>query len=371
VRTLLLLDVWEQALDAWLPVENGRLVDELLRLARDAGAHLRLAVAGGRALLTGPVSGLLTERWLLRAADPTDLVMAGVPAAALPGVMPPGRVLRVAPGGVETAHVAMTDALPPPRARPAAGPLRLRALPERLTVAELLGRVVGRHGTGPEALATERVPLATGLVPLGLGGDDAAPDGPPVDGPGWLVCGPPGPERSAALAAAGHVLLAAGRPVVVMARPGGAPAALGARGAVVVDPWTGGPVPDLLARLDRAPDAVLLVDDPAWLTAEPVEEALLDRLTPAAAHRDARWPGGAGPHLVVTCAPAQAALAFRGVLPVLREHRTGLLLGAIAPGDGDALGVAVAARPAGPPGRAVLVTAGRARAVQLALPEDP
>jgi S-DNA-T family DNA segregation ATPase FtsK/SpoIIIE len=48
-RVVVLIDGWEQVLDAWYPVEHGRLVDELLRLARGgAGTGVHLAVAGGR-----------------------------------------------------------------------------------------------------------------------------------------------------------------------------------------------------------------------------------------------------------------------------------------------------------------------------------
>jgi len=180
---LLVVDGWEQALDAWYPVEHGRLVDDLLRLARDgAGGGVHLAVTGGRAVLAGPLAGLLTEHWLLRAADPADLVMAGVPASALPGAMPTGRVLRLVPGGVEEAQVALpgpTAEPDDPHAGPWPHPLRLRALPDRLALPELLDA-----GAAPA--------VAGGCLPVGLGGDEATADGPPATGPGWSAVRAPG-----------------------------------------------------------------------------------------------------------------------------------------------------------------------------------
>jgi S-DNA-T family DNA segregation ATPase FtsK/SpoIIIE len=392
---LLLVDGWEQALDAWYPIEHGRLADDLVRLARDgASRRTRIAVTGGRAVLSGPLGSLLTQRWLLRTADPTDLVVAGVPASSLPADMPPGRVLRVVAGAAEEAQVALLDPLarpsrpspqgtgPPPAGdRPATGfspppgssaasgrpPLRLRQLPSHVDLGELLAAGGSAPVLGPGG---------PGYLPVGLGGDDAAPDGPPAGGPGWLVAGAVGSGRSTALAVAGRMLLAGGRPVITLARHDPL-TGLARHGAVVVDPVVAPGA--LLARLDAVPGATLLVDDASWL-AGPLDELLLGRLDerdrggerePSShdgglTEAGGRWPGGTGPHILAGCTPGQAAVSFRGVLPRLRDRRTGLLLGAVAPGDGEALGVQVPARPAGPPGRALLVVGGRIRAIQLA-----
>ncbi|HEY6798392.1 MAG TPA: FtsK/SpoIIIE domain-containing protein [Kineosporiaceae bacterium] len=383
---LLLIDGWEQALDAWYPFEHGRPVDDLVRLARSgSGRGLRIAVTGGRGVLAGALASVLTERWLLRAADPTDLVVAGVPTSALPAEMPPGRLLRIVPGGAVEAQIALPEPSAPPLARaaedglpphppvpspdgaaaagaplrpPVPAPLRLRRLPQRLGVDELL------------AMLREMPPQdRAGRVLIGLGGDQATPAGPPAEGPGWLVAGAPGSGRSSALAVAGRVLLADERRVVVLARDGPL-AALGRYGADVVDPSL--PALGLLARLDATPGSTLILDDAGWLSGA-LDERLADRLTHPADGEvmspAGRWPRGDGPHLLVACTPAQAAMAFRGVLPMVRDRRIGLLVGAVGPGDGEALGVHVAPRPAGPGGRALLVSAGRIHVIHLADPQ--
>ena len=386
---LLLLDGWEQALDAWYPIAHGRPVDDLLRLVRDGARHrVHLAVAGGRAVLSGPLAGLLTQRWLLRAADPADLMLWGVPASALPGAMPAGRLLRIVPGGAEEAQIALADRphAPPPTAPstpPSTPPLRLRPLPDELGTAELLGAV----DAVPGRLTAM---LARGMLPLGLGGDQAAPDGPHVRA-GCLVVGPPGSGRSTALAVAGRVLRAAGRPVVAVARPGSPVAALRDEGAHLLAPDNVGLA--VLPLLDGTPDAVLLLDEPLRPEDVLLDEQLGERLDERLDERrtedqgkdrlegldddgdrgrgggvPGRWPSGPGPHLIVAAQPGQAAVAVRGVLARLREGRCGLLLHPVGPGDGDALGVQLPARSGGPPGRAVLVSRGRVSALQIADP---
>ena len=378
---LLLLDGWEQAIDAWYPVAHGRPVDDLLRLVRDgARRRVHLAVTGGRAVLSGPLAGLLTQRWLLRAADPADLVLWGVPASLLPGTMPAGRLMRIVPGGAEEAQLALADRpLTAPPVAPPIPPLRLRPLPDELGTVELLAAV----DTEPGGLTAM---LARGVLPLGFGGDQAAPDGPPARA-GCLVAGPPGSGRSTALATAGRVLRAAGRPVVAVARKGSPVAALRGDGAHVIAPDDAGP--GLLPLLDASPDAVLLLDEPPRPEDVLLDEHLGERLDRhRGRQRDheqdqqrdgehgedrhgtipAHWPSGPGPHLIVAAQPGQAAVAVRGVLARLREGRCGLLLYPVAPGDGDALGVQLAARTGGPPGRAVLVSPSRTGTVQIAAP---
>jgi hypothetical protein len=63
--------------------------------------------------------------------------------------------------------------------------------------------------------------------------------------------------------------------------------------------------------------------------------------------------------------------AYAGILAELRARRTGLLLGALGPGDAEGFGLRLPPRPAGPPGRGLLVVRGRAVTVQVALPSAP
>jgi S-DNA-T family DNA segregation ATPase FtsK/SpoIIIE len=366
-RTVLLIDGWEQVLDAWYPVEHGRLVDELLRLARGgAGSGVSIAITGGRNVLSGAIAGLLTERLLLRAADPTDLIVAGVSAADLPSEMPPGRAVRLLPGGrVVEAQVAWENPATDPSCRTrdgAHGALRLRPLPDHLPLSQLL----------PDSRSVQ----GAGLLPIGWGGDDPVPVGPATSGAGWLVAGTPGSGRSSAQAVAGRILLAAGRRVVALGDAPSPVAGLEAHGAIVVPVRAARWSEQLIAALDRWPSATLIVDELSALIGTPVEDLLTERLDrmerrsdgPDRAGVSPAWPAGPGPHVIAGTCAADAALAFRGLLVRLRAGRSGLLTGAIGPVDAEAFGVRVPPRPAGPPGRAVLVRPGGAITVQLADP---
>jgi S-DNA-T family DNA segregation ATPase FtsK/SpoIIIE len=367
VPVLLIVDGWEQVLDAWLPEEHGRLVDELNRLARDGlGVGVRLAVTGGRALLGGQLAAVLTERLLLRAADPTDLVLAGVPAQAVPDRMPPGRVLRLAPEGhLVEAQVVLDDpaadgACRAPRSGEPAPP-RVAALPTRVDLTGLLRHVAAQPGGAAGS-------LAGGVLPVALGGDDAGPSGPPAGGPGWLVAGPAGSGRSTALATAVAVLRAAGRRAVVVADESSPLAWPEPDAGVVRVPPAAvrSGTTDLVGLLDHRPDATLVLDDPFGLGDPRLEDDLLARLDAPGVGTSPRWPAGPGPHVLAGCSPGQAAVAFRGLAARLRAGGAGLLLAPVAPGDGEAFGVRAVIPAGAPPGRALLITGPQVRAVQVA-----
>jgi S-DNA-T family DNA segregation ATPase FtsK/SpoIIIE len=384
---LLLVDGWEQVLDSWLPVDHGRLVDDLLHLARDAsGTGLRLAITGGRALLVGQVASVLSERLLLRTTDSTDLVVAGVPAAALPTVMPPGRVLRVLSGHrtseaqtfLDDPAVDLTGHVTPELDEEP--PLRLAALPDRLDLRDLL-EVLGelRDGGGEfDGTPDGRI------LPIGLGGDDARPLGPPARGPGWLVVGASGSGRSTALATAAEMLRTIGRAVVAIATPGSPLTDLAAHSDLAVVPPAAvrSGATDLLRTLDDAPHATLVVDDLTALVETRVEDEVLARLdaaatsgpfaTATAGHfgQAARWPSGDGPHVLAACTPGQAAVSFRGLVARLRATGAALLLAPHASSDGDAFGIRVPTHPRVPPGRAALVVGTVAQTVQVARVDD-
>jgi DNA segregation ATPase FtsK/SpoIIIE, S-DNA-T family len=378
----LLVDGWEQLLDTWLPVEHGRLVDELVRLARDATtAGVRIAITGGRSLLSGQLPGVLTDRLLLRAADPGDLLLAGVPSGSLPAAMPPGRVLRIGQGGLVTEAQVVLDDLGDIRAgRPPTSqdtddgpaPLRLLPVPVHVDVEALLATT----GAGPGGVAAF---VDAGLLPIGLGGEDAALVGLTAAGPGWLVAGQPGSGRSTALACATRVLAAAGREVIAVAVPQ-SPLARSLAADRVLAPWSvRSGTSDLVALLDRHPGATVVVDDLSQVADTPTEDHVLDRIDEAACsppgHQPptgsggpCRWPSGAGPHVLAGCTPAQAAVAFRGLGARLRSTGTALLMAPVGPADGEAFGIRVPVVTGAPPGRALLVAAGGVRTVQVAGP---
>jgi len=344
---ILLVDGWESVTDRWAQTDLGRGVDDLLRLLREgAGVGVHLVISGGRGLLTGPVASLIGDRIVLALAEPGDAVLAGVPPGLLPATMPPGRCVRVGGGDPVEAQVATCRATPgqvdigrPSDALPR--PWRLPPLPISVRA---------------EHLATAEGPgTASDLwLPVGVGGDDVAPVGLSLDVvSGVLVAGSPGSGRSTALAT-----LAAGatrhhRDVLVVTRPGRSTEFR----RDVLDPLD----PHTAEVVGRFPGAVVLVDDAERWQGTAVEAALVTHLRAAA---------GTGGRVIAACATPDALAAFTGLLAEIRASRTGLLLGALAPGESEALGLRLPPRAAGPPGRGLLVVRGQARAVQVALPPE-
>jgi S-DNA-T family DNA segregation ATPase FtsK/SpoIIIE len=122
-------------------------------------------------------------------------------------------------------------------------------------------------------------------------------------------------------------------------------------------PSDAGPLQDLLRT---RPDLTVLADDAETLHDSPVERPLLGML-----HPDAE---GSAP-LVLAGSVTGMAGCFRGVTVEARRTRTGLLLGQLAPGDGDLLGLRLTRRAAGPVGRGLLVRRGKVSAIQVARTE--
>jgi S-DNA-T family DNA segregation ATPase FtsK/SpoIIIE len=146
------------------------------------------------------------------------------------------------------------------------------------------------------------------------------------------VLGPPGSGRSTALAVLAAEARRAGRDVVVVSMDTPATA-------------------DGLATARRR---VILVDDADALP--PNLAAALEEAAPTAS--------------VVVATTASAVLgAYGGLLGAARAARTGVLLGAVRPGDGEVFGLRLGPAPAGPPGRGLLVRRGRTVALQVLLPD--
>jgi S-DNA-T family DNA segregation ATPase FtsK/SpoIIIE len=193
---------------------------------------------------------------------------------------------------------------------------------------------------------------AVGLV-VGLGGPQVRPQALPLaPGTGALVAGSPGSGRTQALASLAGALAERGA------------------GHLLLDAWT----PDAAALVADRPGACVLVDGPLPLPPD-LDDALSRHLVhgrtlrrSAAADAGSVADGCPGT-VVLACEPGQVVTAYAGVLADLRVHRTGLLLGGLGPGDGEGFGLRLPPRPAGPPGRGLLVVRGRAVTVQVALPD--
>ncbi|MEP6760892.1 MAG: FtsK/SpoIIIE domain-containing protein [Sporichthyaceae bacterium] len=363
---VLMVDGWEGVHAAYDDVDHGRPLDTLQRLVRDGGAAgLRVVLTGDRGVLTSRVGASIIDRLLLRLADPGDYGLAGVPARQVPGVMPPGRGL-LADGAIE-AQVALLDPDPAGPAQQAAlaaiatggedgqpettpvhqRPLRVEPMPIRVNVDTV--RVAAK--------AASTGPLWT-LV--GIGGDDLDPLGVDLDteGPAFVIGGPAGSGRSSALLTIARWLGHEGVPTVVVA-PSRSPLTVlsgepGVLGVLRADE------PDALAGLisEHPSPLVVIADDAEMLHDSPMERPLCELLRRHVAPHAA---------LVLAASATEMAGFFRGITVEARRNRSGLLLGAAGPVEGDLFGVRVARGGETRPGRGLLVIRGRAQPVQVAL----
>lgn len=332
------------AIDGWARVspppgggDLGETAEALERLLRDGlAAGVRAVVAGGRELLSGRVSSLITTRLVLHLPDRGDASLAGLTSTATAGPRVPGRGL-VQPGahlvqvalpddGAAGRHVdAVTDTSLPWRVEP----------------------LVEEVGMG-------RLPAPTAeRIPIGLGGSGHEPVVWRVPGARrMLVCGPSGSGRTTTLAALAAQAMAACHPVAV----------IGERdltthpdlvGATVCDPQDR----EGLIALRRAhPDLALVVDDVDRVEDEPVADVVREILR--------RVDGDRG--LVIASTTTQvAATRVRGLVADLARSRAGVLLQPTSRSDGDALGTRVPPLPR-VPGRGYLITHGSAAEVQVA-----
>jgi S-DNA-T family DNA segregation ATPase FtsK/SpoIIIE len=369
------------------------------------------AISGGRTLLTGAVSSLLADRVVLRFADPADALLAGVPVARTGGSQPAGRGLFVSPDLSTAAEIQVAmapdrqprigkslgagarsgsgspqvaDQAAPGTDRAASGTDQaarrqwlLPALPQRLEYHQLISATPEQATTErPGARSQTQTPnqahryLQTQArdhahrersIPIGLGGDDAAPlyldlESAPVT----LLIGPPGSGRSSTLRCIAEGLRRCDAPVLMVSGVDHSDARLA-------------------AVLSEHPGATVLVDDvqPADALsgdgAEVIGELLAAHVgsgrspTEGAASARSRFAAGTG-RLVIASSAADVMAAYRGPLALARTARSGVILGSSTPGDGEVFGLRLSRRPPGPPGRALLVQAGRCSPIQLSLP---
>ena len=362
---ILLADGWEGLVTAYDAVDHGRPLETLLRLVREGAAvGIRVVLTGDRSVLTGRAGSAFRDRLVLRFADPGDYGLAGIPSRLVPAAMPPGRAL-VGPEGHE-AQLAVLDAeasgagqlraveaiAAACRARGSAGtvplglmPMRVDALPARVEVTDV------------EAAAKATAPGPSWAL-VGVGGDELEPVGIDLDldGPAFVVAGTAGSGRSTTLATIGRWLLGQGRDVVVVAHRRSPLRALNDEAGVLAVLGSGDTLVLDRLLLER-PDLVVLADDAETLHETPVERSLLGLLRADAEGQAA---------LVLAGSAGDMAGQFRGLTVEARRGRTGLLLGALGPVDGDLLGVRAPRNDGGVTGRGVLVVRGRCTPVQVA-----
>jgi S-DNA-T family DNA segregation ATPase FtsK/SpoIIIE len=397
---LLLLDGWENFVAACDEHDTGRSVDVLYSLLREsASAGLTVAIAGDRATLSARVSGAIARKFILRLADPADFALAGISARSVPATMPSGRAIRANDGqevqfaflGADPSNAAQWAALASAAAaHPAAvapthpgavapthpgavAPIiRIRALPRRIQLAQILAQI--------EVAA----PVPRGHIVLGVGGDGAEPIA--VDlfaGDGrWLIAGP---RRS------GRTSMLVNTLVQFMDQSGGI-STVGKAGVdcdthceIVVAAPRRSPLFDVAQSLGIAvilPDGnpeVPAASGRALLALIDDSEHFLDTVAGEVLCRLAQTAGERATAILVSGRSDELALTYRGIAADIRRSHTGILLQPSS-GDGELFGLRLPrTRPVTLAGRGVLIAeqpqlADLARgaqtiAVQLALPE--
>jgi S-DNA-T family DNA segregation ATPase FtsK/SpoIIIE len=356
---VLLLDRWEGFTAAFEDVDNGRLVDTVLRLLREGpGAGLRVVITGDRSVLIGKVATAVEDVLCLRLAERSDYSLAGLSPRLVPAQLEAGRALRGATGTeIQMALLVADDS----------GAAQAAAIGE--LVAHWRGRRIGgrlpfRVEALPTTVAAGSVAFDTGplLVAVGVGGDDLS--GQVVDlavsGPGFTIAGPPRSGRSTALLGAALGLLAAGTELIVLAPRPSPLRDLGGSTGVLHLESTSPPDPDaVLAALDAARGPLVVVVDDAELLHTAAVGDLLQQVL-----RDGRDRGHG---LVLAGTTDELASCFRGFTADARKSRTGLLLSPASHLEGELLGVRLTRSAAftGPPGRGLLVRGGQALLVQV------
>ncbi|GAB78369.1 FtsK/SpoIIIE domain-containing protein [Austwickia chelonae] len=339
-RRLLVIDTWEDLRDALDRVDHGVGSESLVQAVRAGSvAGITVLAAGGRGLLSGPVSSVLTRRMILPLADPTEAYLAGV--EPVPGRQIPGRVRfswneNAGQVALPDVHGHGTDDTQPEREmshRHCSGPqIRVRALPPQIEERDL--------STTPavdvDGLSVE--------VPFAIDHDGSVA-GLVLDGRGVLVAGPRGSGRTNVLELIAGRLHAAGVPHV-RCHPRG--------GFSTGDGQVFGPedAETLLARLQEETRTICLVDDVDQVDGR-FEEVLAAYA--AAGHTGSVVAAGSFSELVDS---------YRGLVGRLRRSSYGVVLNP-GPRCGDLYGTGVSVHEPLVPGRAVVMDDGRSRVVQV------
>jgi len=368
---LLLLDWWEGYYAAFGEYDMGRLVETLLQVLREGSAvGLRAVVTTDRAAMLGQIGTVFGHRMIFRLTDRSDSSFAEIKERALPAHQPDGRLMFSAKPNPLEAQVALLDPDPTGLAQVGAlrqlaaqarerygrlprehRPLRVDALPARITVAETY------------RLDPDFVPPSRLWAMAGAGGDELSPQGLDVaeEGPGIVVAGPPRSGRSTTLITMARSLIAQQTPVLVIAPRRsplrsleGTPGVLAVLGAEI-------DVDHLRATLNPLDRYVVLVDDAEMLYNAPNAE-ILERIVVSG--RDADHG------LILAGNTRDLSSCYSGFIATARKSRCGVLVAVDTPDDGDLFGVRLPRNAgSGPLGRGLLFRPGRAEPIQLAVDE--
>jgi S-DNA-T family DNA segregation ATPase FtsK/SpoIIIE len=369
---LLLLDWWEGYFAAFGEYDMGRLVESLLQVLREGSAvGLRAVVTTDRAALLGQIGTVFAHRMIFRLTDRSDCSLAEIRERALPAHQPDGRLMFHAKPNPLEAQVALLDPDPTGLAQVSAlrqladaarqrygrlprghRPLRVDALPPRITVAET------------RRLDPDFAPPSPLWAMVGAGGDELSPQGLDVaeEGPGIVVAGPPRSGRSTTLITMARSLIAQQTPILVIAPRRsplrsleGTPGVLAVLGSEL-------DVEYLRTTLNPLDRYVVLVDDAEMLYNAPNSE-ILERIIVSG--RDADHG------LILAGNTADLSSCYSGFIATARKSRCGVLVAVDTPDDGDLFGVRLPRNAGpGPLGRGLLFRTGRAAPIQLAADES-
>jgi S-DNA-T family DNA segregation ATPase FtsK/SpoIIIE len=368
---LLLLDWWEGFLASFAEYDSGRLVEALLQILREGSAvGLRAVVTTDRAAMLGQVSTIFERRMIFRLADRSDSIMAEINERKLPAYQPEGRLMFHAKPNPLEAQIALLDPDPsglaqvgalraigqqarerygrPPREQ---RPLRVDALPPRITVAETLRLDSGFVSPSPM------------WALVGAGGDELTPVGLDLneDGSGLIVAGPPRSGRSTTLMTMARSLIAAETPILIITPRRSPLRALEGVPGVLAVLGSDFETEFLRSTLNPLPRYAVLVDD-AELLHDTVNAPVLERIIVSGRDTDHG--------LIMAGTTADLSRAYSGFIATARRFRSGVLVAVDTPDDGDLFGVRLPRNAGpGPLGRGLLFQPGRSMPVQLAVDE--
>ncbi|MFH8368629.1 FtsK/SpoIIIE domain-containing protein [Streptomyces sp. NPDC018031] len=365
---VVLLDAWEGFVSTFESYNYGQLIESMHRMFREgASVGLRVVMTADRSGLTGQVASVFGERLVMRLPDPSDYATAGFHLRDVPKDMPPGRALRVTDHGAEETQLGLLVADPAGQAQvealraighaaverrevipKAQRPMRVDALPSRITMAEAL------------ALDAEFAVPSPLWALIGVGGDELQPVGVDLQeaGPGFVIAGPPKSGRSTMLMTAARFLLQRGTPVAIIT-PRRSPLRdlEGTEGVLGV--LGGDSDGDDLERVLNKADKpyVVIVDDAELLYDESLDEPLEAVLRKG-------MDGGLG--LIAAGETETFSSQYRGFVTEARKTRNGMLLTPQSSSDGEVFNIRIPANSggAGSPGSGLFVRSGSTIPIQ-------
>lgn len=340
-HVVVLLDRWESFTSTFADVDGGALVELVIGMLREgASAGIHLVLAGDRSLLSGRISVLTEEKWMLRLADRGDYGMAGLNPRKLAQHVPDGRMFRAssaqeaqvallaADAGATAQALALTEIAMRTRERDLDVPLRRRPMRIDLLPAMLSWEEATQYPSNASAPALWAL-LGVGGDELGSVGVDLA-DGPPT----FLVAGPPRSGRSNLLAAMTRSLLDAGTEIVLLCpRRSPLPGLFAEHDGVrAVFEHAEITADELQHALDAPGPVVLVVDDGEMVRDMPAKDFLRDWL---------RTASGAGHGVVLGGNAAEIGGGFMGWQTDIRNNQRGALLSPRNQFDGDLIGARI------------------------------